>query len=258
MDNKSFYDELSSVYDVMFPYATQQARVDFLDRIFTERGVKTVLDCGCGTGRQVIDLALRGFRASGSDISPHMIELAKSNAQANGLTLNWIESDFAGIAHNTPERFDAVYCIGNSLPHVEDRDELKASLTGMVSVLQDGGVLVLHLRNYAAVLKNRSRLMPTLSGEYQGVNYIFQRLVDFLPDGRLSFSILTLRETSSSSWEPHLSTTAQYPATKDEIEDILVDLGMLHVTVYSDFQHGPFTPDAENLIIVARKPPLDH
>lgn len=254
MDNRSFYDELSSIYDVMFPYGTQQARVDFLDRIFTERGVKTALDCGCGTGRQAIDLSLRGFRVTGADISKHMLELANANARANGLTLPWLESDFVSLPQTVAEKFDAVYCIGNSLPHVEDKRELKASLAGMVSALKNDGVLVLHLRNYAAVVKNRSRLMPTLAGEHQGANYIFQRLIDFRPDGRLSFSILTLKQCSPLSWEPHLSSTVQYPATKDELENILTELGMRHVTAYGDFRGGDFEQEGENVIITARRP----
>lgn len=230
LDNKSFYDELSSIYDVMFPYASQTARVDFLDRIFTERGIKTVLDCGCGTGRQVIDLSLRGYRISGADISPNMLDLARRNAQANGLDLEWIVSDFSTVAGKAQQKFGAVYCIGNSLPHVRDRAELQSALEGMVGALEEGGVLVLHLRNYEHVLHEKMRLMPTLAGTHKGTKYIFQRIIDFLPDGRLSFSILTLRENTASRFDPSLNTTLQYPAIRSELEEILVFLGLMHIT----------------------------
>ena len=245
------------MYDVMFPYASQTARVDLLDRILTEHGVKTVLDCGCGTGRQVIDLSLRGFKVSGSDISPSMLELARRNAEANGLSLEWIESDFSSVASRSAQKFGAVYCIGNSLPHVRDREELNTALKGMVDALEEGGVLVLHLRNYEHVLQGKLRLMPTLNGTYKDTNYIFQRIIDFLPDGRLSFSILTLREGESSHYEPSLTTTLQYPATRSEIDEILVSLGLIHITAYSGFDQGEYNPQGENLVVVARKPPVD-
>lgn len=255
MDNKAFYDQLSSVYDVMFPQESQKVRVDFLDRIFTERGVKTVLDAGCGTGRQVIDLALRGFRVTGTDISTSMLERASENMKANGLDIPLIQSDFASLGHKVQGEFGGVYCIGNSLPHVADALELRASLLGMINVLEPGGVLILHLRNYARFVKEELRLMPTLSGMYQGQQYIFQRIIDFLPDGRLNFSILTLH-AKNNDWQAHISTTIQYPATYRELADVLGELGMLHITAYSDFKGSPFTDAAENLVLTARKKPI--
>jgi len=256
LDNKSFYDQLSSVYDVMFPQESQKARVDFLDRIFTERGVKTVLDAGCGTGRQVIDLALRGFNVTGTDISTSMLERASENMKANGLDIPLVQSDFASLGNKVKGEFGGVYCIGNSLPHVADAVELRASLQGMIDVLEPGGVLVLHLRNYALVVKEELRLMPTLSGMYRGQQYIFQRIIDFLPDGRLNFSILTLRANDNNDWHAHISTTIQYPATYNELVEVLGELELLHITAYSDFKGSTFTDAVENLVLVARKPPL--
>jgi len=257
LDSRLFYDELSSMYDVMFPYASQTMRVDFLDRIFTERGIKTVLDCGCGTGRQVIDLSLRGFRVSGSDISPNMLDLARQNAAVNGLNLEWIESDFGSIKKRVAHKFGGVYCIGNSLPHVGDRAALKKALGAMVEVLEDGGVLVLHLLNYEHLLTEKLRLMPTLTGYHRGTRYIFQRILDFLPGGLLNFSILTLRESEQDKYDPSLITTLQYPATRNELDELLVSLGMIHVTFYGGFDQSEYSIHGDNLVLTARKPPVD-
>ena len=55
-----------------------------------------------------------------------------------------------------PERFDAVFCVGNSLTHAEDR---RAALAHMGAALRPGGVLVLTSRNWEQVRARGSRVV---------------------------------------------------------------------------------------------------
>jgi SAM-dependent methyltransferase len=45
--------------------------------LFKEKGVKKVLDLGCGTGRHLIYLSKKGFEVYGIDASPKALEIAK-------------------------------------------------------------------------------------------------------------------------------------------------------------------------------------
>ncbi len=51
------------------------------------------LDLACGTGRNALYLAERGFEVTAVDISPRALELAEQKAREKGLTVNWIAAD---------------------------------------------------------------------------------------------------------------------------------------------------------------------
>jgi 2-polyprenyl-3-methyl-5-hydroxy-6-metoxy-1,4-benzoquinol methylase len=71
---------------------------------------KTVLDLGCGAGRNLIPLIKRGARTVGIDISPDLIRLARKRLDDAQL-----ESDLrVGSAYDTglaDESVDIVYCM---------------------------------------------------------------------------------------------------------------------------------------------------
>ena len=69
-----------------------------ISELFKEKGVKRVLDLGCGTGRHLIFLSKKGFEVYGMDASPKALEMAskwliEENEKAE-LHLNRIEHKF--------------------------------------------------------------------------------------------------------------------------------------------------------------------
>jgi ubiquinone/menaquinone biosynthesis C-methylase UbiE len=57
-------------------------------KLFKKRGLKRVLDLGCGSGRNLIYLAKQSFDAYGIDIAKHGIEIAKKWLKKEGLKAN--------------------------------------------------------------------------------------------------------------------------------------------------------------------------
>lgn len=51
------------------------------------------LDLACGTGRNALYLAEKGFDVTAIDISPRAIRLAEQRARERGLKINWIVAD---------------------------------------------------------------------------------------------------------------------------------------------------------------------
>lgn len=77
------YERLSKYYEIVEPDFTESL-MPFIDRIFQKYEVKKVLDLTCGTGRQLLWLADHGYQVVGSDISPEMLKMAKSNSRKAG------------------------------------------------------------------------------------------------------------------------------------------------------------------------------
>ncbi|HET6451489.1 MAG TPA: class I SAM-dependent methyltransferase, partial [Spirochaetia bacterium] len=87
IDAQRFYDGLGEDYDLMVSWADRLAREEpFFLRLFGEAGVTRVLDAACATGRHAIAFALSGREAAGADLSPVMVEAARENARAAGVS----------------------------------------------------------------------------------------------------------------------------------------------------------------------------
>lgn len=85
------------------------AEVDFLIEVLGLAAGSTILDVGCGTGRHAIELARRGYRVTGLDLSAGMLEQAEKEAQAAGVQVLWRHDD--ATAFVVEERFDGVICL---------------------------------------------------------------------------------------------------------------------------------------------------
>jgi SAM-dependent methyltransferase len=94
-----------------------------------------VLDAGCGTGRVAIELARRGFDATGLDIDPGMLGAARANAP----DLRWVEGDLTTT--DLGERFDTVVLAGNVMIFVAAGSEA-AVVARCAGHLRAGGLLV--------------------------------------------------------------------------------------------------------------------
>ena len=71
-----------------------------------KRKLKTILDIGCGYGRDTFYLAKKGFSVTGIDISPQMIEQARQWADEEDLNVNYIVGNF--LECNLERAYDAV------------------------------------------------------------------------------------------------------------------------------------------------------
>lgn len=98
------------------------------------------IDLGCGTGREVIFLAGQGFEATGVDISPTAIGMARKAADAAGVEAKFVVDDLTQLSHVTGT-FDLILDYGalNDL----SREQRDAYMTQVLPLAADGSQLVL-------------------------------------------------------------------------------------------------------------------
>jgi ubiquinone/menaquinone biosynthesis C-methylase UbiE len=99
-----------------------------------------VLDVGCGIGRWSIEIAKRGNRVVGVDVSQTMVSLARRNARRAG-----VECEFAvggAAAFRSKQTFDVVLAV-TVLQHVMDDEEFNAAIRNLTRHLKPSGQLVL-------------------------------------------------------------------------------------------------------------------
>jgi SAM-dependent methyltransferase len=249
-----FYDNFSSDYDRFVNWTGRLAiEMSFLERKLREVGARHVLDAACGTGMHAIALAQAGFEAAGADLSDGMISRARENAQAAGLNLSFKAAGFGNLAATFgSESFDALLCLGNSLPHLLTPELLHQSITDFAHCLKPGGLVVIQNRNFDAVMAARQRWMEPQAACEGQVEWLFQRFYDFEVDGLLTFNIVTLRRENGGDWKQSIQSTPLRPLLAAELLDAFQSAGFESVTLFGGLTGSAFDPSASgNLVITA-------
>jgi len=103
------------------PTATQTAaEVDFLEKVLRLHAGSRILDVPCGGGRHALELAARGYEATGLDLSPEFLAAARTSSAQRGLPVTWLSGSMLNIPVDQP--FDAAFCLGNSLGGLDDAE----------------------------------------------------------------------------------------------------------------------------------------
>lgn len=132
-----------------------RAEVDFLlDELKPPAG-GSILDLGCGTGRHSVELAARGYRVTGVDLSEGMLAEARKAAAAAGVMVDWIRADATEFRADRP--YDAAICLcegGFGLIGAQEdpvAHDLAILRTAYVALRPAGGFLLTALNGYAII-----------------------------------------------------------------------------------------------------------
>ena len=82
------------------------SEVDFLEKALGISPPGKVLDVGCGFGRHAIELAARGYRVTGLDLSSELLKEAKKRSRQRGTVVTWVKKDMREMEFDA--EFDAV------------------------------------------------------------------------------------------------------------------------------------------------------
>jgi glycine/sarcosine N-methyltransferase len=246
------YDDLSEDYDRFVHWERRLAfELPFIERQLEAAGARRVLDAACGTGQHAIALAKLGYKVVGADLSQGMIAQARHNASAEGVMVSVVEAGFGHLAAALEGTFDAVLCLGNSLPHVLTNEGLAATLRDWAALLRPRGLLFVQNRNFDRVLASKERWMPPQSRREDGREWLFVRFYDLHGSGKLTFNMLRLRREGDGSWQQDVTSTELRPWQRAELVEAMGRAGYDQIHCFGDMQGHSWKPESPNLIIVA-------
>lgn len=135
----SIYRESALYYDAIYERLVDHgAGAAALRRHISERnsGATSLMEAACGTGLMLAHLA-PDFRVSGFDLSPAMIERARTRLPGAPLTV----ADMTTWASD--ERYDVIVCVGSSIGYVRTEEVLRQTLDGFARHLSPGGLVLI-------------------------------------------------------------------------------------------------------------------
>jgi len=93
-----------------------------------------ILDMACGSGEYTIGLSKLNYDVTGIDLEEEMISKAQEKAKENGLALEFKLGDMLNTdAIFEANTFGGIFCIGNSLVHLINSDEIELALKNSFS-----------------------------------------------------------------------------------------------------------------------------
>lgn len=131
-----------------------EAEVNRALKMLRPQGGERVLDLACGSGRHSLELVRQGFSVVGVEISSELIEIARRDAEAQGLEATFIEGDLREL--DFEEEFDIVLNLNDGAVGYFETDEENHRTFEVISrSLKSGGKNLIQVPN---VLYARARL----------------------------------------------------------------------------------------------------
>ena len=112
--------------------------------MFRTHGVRSVLEAGCGSGRDALLYARVGFQVTGTEISGNALHWVRERAQAAGLHLSLLQEDLAET-RLAPGSFDATVAI--HLVHLQPAAVRQTMVSQLWRLTRDGGIVA--MANYS-------------------------------------------------------------------------------------------------------------
>jgi len=143
---KPWYEELftdyAETYDKEVFTQGTLGECDFIEKeIADDRSIR-ILDVGCGTGRHAVELARRGYRVTGIDLSADQIAKAREKARAAGAEVDFRAADARSLTFDKEFNLVQIICEG-AFPLMGTDEENFAILQGAARALKPGGKLIL-------------------------------------------------------------------------------------------------------------------
>jgi SAM-dependent methyltransferase len=245
----NFYDHLSLLYhhnmgwdwdDVVRKEGAQ------LHRFLTERmGCKSpisLLDCSCGIGTQAIGLALEGHRVQATDLSEVSIDCARQEAESLRLNMSFAVADYRNLGAVVSDTFDVVLSCDNSISHCLEDDDLAAALTSIKGRLNPDGVLLVSVRDYDALVRDRPRFNNQhVQDKPDGRRIVFQ-VWDWDTSGRHYRIHQFLIRKIDDDYQIHHFETKLRALLRDELLAAVRDEGYEEVQWLTPAESGYYQP----------------
>ena len=241
------YRDLATYYSLLFPLNDRQR--DFFEYLLRSGPVDSVLDVGCGTGEHLAWFSARGLRTSGLEPDESMFrELQRSRWPGSVPTL--AQAGVEALPDIFEERADLVLCLGNTLPHLPDRETARQAVRRMAEALSPRGRLAVQTVNFDRVLEEGSASFPVLERTApDGGRVAFYREYDL---GALPEHILFKTRLVTPEGEREAAWTL-VPLRRDELVGYFREAGFHEIHDFGDYNRIPFARNSPALILLAQR-----
>jgi ubiquinone/menaquinone biosynthesis C-methylase UbiE len=221
------YQGLASIYDRLSTI-DHSAWAHFLEHLFTTNSLsgKRILDLACGTGNMCRELAQRGYKPVGVDLSEEM--LAMSESKLRGLGVSLYRADMRCLP--PLGQFDAVLCLSDSFNYLNNLGEFREVLLSIREMQPQLLIFDLNTPYYLSQVLGEN----TFHQVEEDVAYIWENTYDAVNsvcEMQLTFFAREEKDKFVRFDEFHVEKSFEL----GEIKRLLLDTGWQLVSVYDGY-----------------------
>jgi SAM-dependent methyltransferase len=177
-----------------------------------------VLDLGAGFGMHAIPLAKRGATVTAVDSSSEL--LATLSGLAGDLQIRVVEGDLVRFLKASNEQFAAILCMGDTLTHLSNEEEVRELFAQAQRILVPGGKLIVTLREYTPALEGEGRFIQVKADDTR----IMTCFLDF-GEGAVAVHDI-LHEKRAQGWQMRVSAYRKLRLAPEKLVDRLRQIGL--------------------------------
>ncbi len=158
-------------YDIAFGYRDLDLECDFIEKqiaVHSKSRSFSLLDIACGTGSHLVEMGKRGFKVSGFDISPQMVEYAKKKAENSGIDAKiWIDNM---VSFETTETYGCAINLLTGFNYLLRNEDVENHLEKVGKVLEKGGLYIIemnHPREFITNTPSKTNSWVEVSGDVE-------------------------------------------------------------------------------------------
>jgi SAM-dependent methyltransferase len=239
---RAFFDGHAPIYMQNVFTRNTAAEVEFLVDALRLGPGSRLLDLGCGTGRHAVELAHRGYRMVGVDLSRGMLCQAQAAARGAEVAVNRVQANATRFV--APACFDGAVCL----------------CEGSFGLAEDGEDPIAHdeavARNLAHCLRPGAPLVLTA---LNGLRLLRQHRAEDIASG--AFDPATLTERHLIEWDTeagHRKTVIrEHGHRPDELQALFEAAGFAirHIGggTAGNWGYRPVDPEEHEVMLIARR-----
>lgn len=129
----------------------------FKEREIRPFSSKIAFDLGSGHGLQSVALAKIGFIVKAIDFNQQLLDELQRNK--GNLNIEGLYGDMLHFLKETPQKAELIVCMGDTLTHLENLEEVSELISEISSRLEPKGRIIFSFRDFTVALKEEERFI---------------------------------------------------------------------------------------------------